>query len=269
MKIELNSKTTNLVIEIPESAKKIGVTLSGGADSAILLYILCQHIKQNNLDVTVLPITSCVLAKPIMIEGTFRVSNRIRELFNYDLPFLLENFLYYKGRKIFEFDMVAQSTMLKEGVIDFLIGAGTSFASEEELKKHNMWDDRPVYRGLDYVPSNYENLLENDTRYKIYKPFLQVDKKFIAEMYDLYGVRETLLPYTRSCIASFSVSKGWSKPCKTCWWCKERYWAFGSYDAERRTYMESVERKVYSWNPPLPKDDHTEQFLKIRSKNLK
>jgi hypothetical protein len=33
--------------------------------------------------------------------------------------------------------------------------------------------------------------------------------------------------------------------------------------------MESIRKDVYSWNPTLPKDDHDEKLLKLRSKNLK
>jgi hypothetical protein len=270
MKIKLSAPVSNqnVEIDIPDNVKKIGILLSGGADSAILLYILCKHIQENNLDVTVLPITSCVIAKPVMVEGTFRVTNKIRELFNYNIPFLLDNFLYFRGRKVFKYDIVAQINLLKEGVVDYLIGAGTTFASEEVLKQNNMWDDRPVYRALDYVPTHYDYLIPGNDKYKIYKPFLRVDKKFVAEMYDLYGVRESLLSVTKSCIANFSMSEGWSKPCKTCWWCKERFWAFGEYDHSRRTYLENIKKEVYSWNPTLPTDDSDKEWEALRKKNL-
>jgi 7-cyano-7-deazaguanine synthase in queuosine biosynthesis len=54
-------------------------------------------------------------------------------------------------------------------------------------------------------------------------PWSIVDKKFIAAQYKKFGIEE-LSTLTNSCIIS---SKS---PCKKCWWCKERYWAFGSYD---------------------------------------
>jgi hypothetical protein len=267
----LHAPKTNQTVElvIPEGIKKIGIHLSGGADSAILLYVLCKYIKDNNLDITVLPITSCVLAKPIMIEGTFRVTNKVKELFNYDIPFLLDNFLYYRGRKIFKFESVANLSLLKEGVVDMIIAAGTSFAPEEELRKNNMWDDRPEWRSAELNQSSYEYIIPGNEKYFIYKPFNKVDKRFTAELYDQYGVRDTLFPVTKSCIAKFSKSNGWSKPCKTCWWCKERFWAFGAYDTERRTHLESIAKEVYSWDPELPPDDVNQNSLKLRLANLK
>jgi hypothetical protein len=244
---------------IPAHVKKIGIHVSGGADSAILLYIVCRYIKDNDLDITVLPITSCIIQKPIMMEGTFRVTNKVRELFNYDIPFLLDNFLYYRGRKIFKFTNEVHKNMLSEGVVDMIIGAGTGWTSEEELKKNKMWEKRPLWRDKELNLTQYEPILEEDgtpTEYTLYKPFIRVDKKFTVEMYDLYGVRDTLFPVTRSCIDKFSKTEGWSKPCKKCWWCRERYWAFGEYDQERRTYLETIKDEVYSWDPERDTTDN-------------
>lgn len=257
----LHAPKSNQTVDftIPAHVKKIGIHVSGGADSAILLYIVCRYIKDNDLDITVLPITSCIIQKPIMMEGTFRVTNKVRELFNYDIPFLLDNFLYYRGRKIFKFTNEVHKNMLSEGVVDMIIGAGTGWASEIVLKTNNMWYDRPLWRDKELNPSQYEPILEEDgtpTGYTIYKPFIRVDKKFTVEMYDLYGVRDTLFPVTRSCIDKFSKTEGWSKPCKKCWWCRERYWAFGEYDQERRTYLETIKNEVYSWDPERDTTDN-------------
>jgi len=266
----LHAPKSNQTVElnIPEHVKKIGIHLSGGADSAILLYILCKHIKDNNLDITILPITSCILSRPIMIEGSFRVTNKIKELFNNEIPFLLDNFLYYRGRKLFKFEVEVNIRMLAEGVVDMLVGAGTSYASEDELRKINMWEDRPAWRSVELNPSNHENIIPGNNKYQIYKPFNRVDKRFTAEMYDQFSVRDTLFPVTESCIGNFSTTHGWSKPCKTCWWCKERYWAFGAYDTERRTYLERLKHEVYSWKPVEPESDVDEQSMNLRIANI-
>lgn len=267
----LHAPKTNQTVElaIPETIKNIGIHLSGGADSAILLYIICKYIKENNLKITVLPITSCVLAKPIMIEGAFRVTNKVREIFDYDTPFLLDNFLYFRGRKIFKFEQEVNLRLLKEGVVDLLMGAGTSYPSEDILKSLDMWEDRPKWRSAELNPSNHENIIPGDSTYQLYKPFNRVDKRFTAEMYDIYRVRDSLFPVTRSCIANFAMSKGWSTPCKKCWWCKERYWAFGEYDLDRKTFLENLEQEVYNWTPDEPFSDVEQESFHLRLSNLK
>ena len=46
-----------IVIELPEQHKRIGVMLSGGADSAILLYLLALERKMSNTDHELIPLT--------------------------------------------------------------------------------------------------------------------------------------------------------------------------------------------------------------------
>lgn len=60
-----------------------------------------------------------------------------------------------------------------------------------------------------------------------YKPFINVDKMKIKEMYDELGLTESLFPITRSC-DNPKVAVG---NCGgNCWWCEERKWAFGTYE---------------------------------------
>jgi len=58
-----------------------------------------------------------------------------------------------------------------------------------------------------------------------YRPFSNVTKEFIAELYKKYGLLETLFPLTLSCIYTTDITH-----CGKCWWCKERYWAFKCYE---------------------------------------
>lgn len=262
----LHAPKSNQTVEIviPDNVKKIAVSVSGGADSTILLYILCKHIKENNLDITILPTTAVVLAKPIMVEGAFRVVNKIRELFNHDIDFLLDNHMFYTGLKSTEYNIRHDVTLLDEGVVDMIISGTTTFPPEDISKKLGMWENRPQYRAVDLNVSVHDQIDENHT---VYKPFTFVDKRFVAEMYEQFGVMDTLYPITRSCIKSFSQTRGWSKPCGKCHWCVERKWAFGSLDTERRTYIESLSHKVYSWDPVLPKDNMDQEILE-RKKRL-
>ena len=43
-------------LNIPKNVKKIGLAMSGGCDSSLLLYLLCNQIVEDNLlDVTIHP----------------------------------------------------------------------------------------------------------------------------------------------------------------------------------------------------------------------
>ena len=54
-------------------------------------------------------------------------------------------------------------------------------------------------------------------------PFGAIDKKQIKLQYRYHGIVD-LANMTVSCIADQT------QPCRECWWCKERFWAFGNYD---------------------------------------
>jgi len=56
-----------------------------------------------------------------------------------------------------------------------------------------------------------------------YQPFINRDKRYVAELYKQHQLQE-LADLTISCESLTAP-----RPCKTCWWCKEKYWAFGFY----------------------------------------
>ena len=70
-----------------------------------------------------------------------------------------------------------------------------------------------------------------------YKPFEHVDKRFTAQVYEDLFLLETLFPLTRSCLSEDVEKTNYhEKPCKECYWCEEKFWAFGQYDAEEYEY---------------------------------
>ena len=64
-------------------------------------------------------------------------------------------------------------------------------------------------------------------------PLINIDKQGVKELYEKFGLLDTLYPLTRSCE---SFTDDFSKHCgeykdeqDVCWFCKERYWGFGRY----------------------------------------
>ena len=64
-----------------------------------------------------------------------------------------------------------------------------------------------------------------------YSPFKDVDKDLLLKYMKMSFLLETLFPLTRSCLGSAEVTDYHEKPCKMCYWCEEKHWAFGQYDA--------------------------------------
>ena len=51
--MEVNTKFGTLEATIPENTKGIFISISGGMDSATLLYMLCSEIREKNLNIPV------------------------------------------------------------------------------------------------------------------------------------------------------------------------------------------------------------------------
>ena len=70
-----------------------------------------------------------------------------------------------------------------------------------------------------------QTFLGQDNTIKSFRPFTNIDKRGIAELYEHFGLMDTLFPLTKSC-EGFTPS--WDSPhCGKCWWCLERQWGFG------------------------------------------
>jgi hypothetical protein len=69
----------------------------------------------------------------------------------------------------------------------------------------------------------------------ISRPFLLVNKLFVSNLYnEIPFLKNDIFHLTSSCVHSSPIAtEGWTKPCKNCWWCKEKFWAFNKYDYEK------------------------------------
>ncbi len=78
-------------------------------------------------------------------------------------------------------------------------------------------------------------------KYEI-RPFRNMNKKEVAGLVKELGLDKTLFPVTETCETeifvyknmtrdfNLSYTKPGAEPCKRCWPCREKYWAYGYYD---------------------------------------
>ena len=190
----------------------IGISVSGGADSAILLYILLKYttrpihvftaslkVKNNSAPRSAFT----VIEKCIELTGNSNVYHHIHFIDDMDNRGSLFN-----GPNYF----------LKNKLVDVVYTAETIFPSINEFKKFKN-QDYFIFNQRD--PKNKKPVLSK----KFYSPFIQINKKQIRELYEYYNLLDTLYPVTRSC-ESVHLTTG---HCGECLWCEERLWAFGKY----------------------------------------
>ena len=213
----------------------IGMKLSGGADSSILYYALCKHIKDNNLDTKIIVVTLDTDFKNLYIAGANRVIGIVKDLtgiepyehFTVTVPHSDEN--YTNGQA----ELVAKAKE-KYGDLEFFTGLTKNPPAHEmrdyfieNASKHGL-DFSRIEKHLDVIDTERDDISHSDQN--PYRVFGATDKKGTASAYEELGMMEKLYPYTFSCEnAPYELldEKGNHMHCGECFFCLERYWGFG------------------------------------------
>lgn len=236
-------------IEIPETTpngrriETIGLWLSGGVDSSLLLYMLCKSIKDSGRQIRVQPFT-IRRPKPYNPLHAVPVVQKVKELLDFDL--MNDHIVYYhnidtdesrnycNGRLFGDSNLVNFRDRIqllysgltknppKEVQMTFNLGISKEEfeRGEEEVLKRD-----PVHHGVDKA----------GVEHYLITPIKDLNKKDLADLYTELGIMETLFPLTRSCEAVRWKENG--EPdhpnyghCGECWWCDERMWGFGRFE---------------------------------------
>lgn len=188
---------------IPEDAKRIGILLSGGMDSSILLYLLCKEVHENQKSVI---INACHM-KP-----------------RTDLTVIVQSVMDYTSSK---FPVtISYHTMprrfIREGVrnildvlkCDYVFTGCNKVVVGEFTPTKIIIGDTPPVRG---EPYNERHL----------RPFIHMDKREIVELYINENVLD-MIPLTVSC-GVYDMGDA-EKDCGECYFCMEKRWGMQFYN---------------------------------------
>lgn len=200
----------------PNNVKAIGLSLSGGLDSALAFYCLLKTIEDRKLDTKVYTMHGYDTMRTVArsYQTAENVYNWVVGQFNLDVP-LLHTFAYHKNTPVGKYEYHYPNFVYlqnKYGITDLVMG--------DTLGMPN--NSRPIFNNDPNDPSE-EEVIELSKKHPLWFPWARVDKKHIAKLYNDLNLHE-LSKLTVSCISDSVV------PCKECWWCEERKWAFGNYD---------------------------------------
>ena len=220
----------------PKNTNGVACKISGGADSSIMYYALCNYIKDKNIDLYA--ITVITESKRLynyyaqqVIEFTGETLNvwpkeHIVRYVDGSLTYDPEtNYSWAKGYIQGQRDIV---TELKEsGKIQSLVSGTTTNPPDE----FNKWYDEQVGEcrrdpNRD-VNSGFNKKLvkwhDEKKDFSYNDQFLQTDKKGVAQTYRDYNVFDKLYPLTWSCEEPNNFT---GHHCGRCFWCFEREWGF-------------------------------------------
>ena len=256
-------------IELPSHINKVIIKMSGGADSAILAYLLALYKREERPDIQLLPATTNGhQPKNWHIRYAKQVINKIAELTNVEFGnhYTNEQTLpeaqlpedYFGVGTDEDLDVASkasayvstQSTLtdsirFKEGSDTTVQFSGitanppksVSTFYEDYRKGDPNWPaDAPfiIERDPDIQHGEKsDNLISSDnySPYAWQKPFCNLDKRVIYEYYVRYNLVDSLFSLTRSCENEQEklIDPNNETHCGKCWWCLERHWAFGKY----------------------------------------
>ena len=178
------------ILPFLKNYKKIGIMISGGFDSGLLLYVCLLIKQQENLSVQITAVT--VPRHDDSMIHSYRIVSWINEIFSYDIHILNSGnpFLHH-------------SLQVWSGVIE----------------QENNFDF--IFMGCTKNPPNLPNgpLRPKASKKNVYQPFLNFSKKDTVKL-------AIDLRLTDLMILSHSCTESKLLRCNHCWQCKERKWAF-------------------------------------------
>lgn len=219
--------------ELPENLTKIGVNCSGGADSAMLLYIVAIYLKQNNRTDVKLNVLSCANDKKHRWNA-----RKAADVINYIIDNLNWNqfdchYAYYRDVQDEKYFHEFEQKMFDDGRLEMLTSGVTATPKVDAVVENIRGDIIDLRAHEDCLNERDPNEIRPtwSVTGHFYTPFTNVDKRFVADMYTQFGVRD-MFKLTRSCeaIPSGAYRTDFeNNPCGECWWCLERKWAFGEF----------------------------------------
>lgn len=240
---DILNEVTGIYIPLDPFWKNIGVAVSGGADSALLTYILCSIIQEKNPRIVVHIISNIRMwkSRPWQRYNSLDVYDWMIKKFP-NLEFRRhENFVAPdlewgdKGPTII--DEYGQSV---SGDIVELRSFAEYIGHREKLDAYYNavtknptanFEGRLVKRDLESSEDNFHLVIKKHMDGLACHPFRFVDKSWIYQQYRIFEIMD-LFEITRSCEGDFAdlnyknyVPGQYVPICGKCFWCKEREWA--------------------------------------------
>ena len=241
----LPQKSSTTAIEIPCITENVIIRLSGGVDSALLLWLICGTWDYTKKPLTVWPVT--------VVHGVRNWQNyHAQQVYDFiqdhwknvrfaplqsmtcedpggipSNPKNKNNYVDYQENLI-------DSTVQRIGERTQVFNGVTANPPELEGQKywgyskvfHDVWECREKHRDWDLRHDRKEVDFDEKRNIIHCNPFIKFHKGHIAQMYKDLKLVDTLLPLTRSCEGWDYMTNGFTEECGECWWCKEKEWAF-------------------------------------------
>ena len=198
--------------------KTLALSMSGGADSTMLCYLLAKTSQRHNLQITIQPYNGYDTWAPIDSASVPRIIKFIRKKFPaVDIQWPLSTVFNTNGNHAPNDKNMYIGPLIDKleahNVVDEVMNGISMGPPLEVQQTFKDWDNKINVRRL----PGYHLWNEVERAIDHLSPFKHVDKRFVVQCYKDFGI-EKLLRMTNSCTAP-------QGNCSECWWCQERNWA--------------------------------------------
>jgi|TARA_B110000858_G_scaffold154685_1_gene176529 hypothetical protein len=219
--------------------KRIGISVSGGADSALLAYLICKNVS-TTIEIHILSHVRMWKTRPWQRNDSINVYNWLVERFPHITFHRHENFippdLEYGDKGAHIEDEYGQ---LRSGDQIIVRAHAEWIAHTHQLEawyagKTKNPSDPTITKGMpdrDIVVEDPNELVKEHKGVTVCHPFLYTEKDIVIAQYVKHNILD-LLTITRSCEGDFAnldhtnYIPGQAVPeCGECFWCQERNWA--------------------------------------------
>jgi 7-cyano-7-deazaguanine synthase in queuosine biosynthesis len=191
----------------------VGICVSGGADSALMLYFA---LKYSN---SAIHIFSSANQKK-WLRNTHASINVISKCAELTGNYKFVHHIIYEVTQTKQNLFVLPMQYLADGIVSTVYTGVTKNPPFEVMKNFTLENIENFERD----PTVVRSVKQGDW----YMPWTNLDKQDLHTIYQQYDLLDTLFPVTRSCEW---INQDWPDPvmghCGKCWWCEERQWGFG------------------------------------------
>lgn len=236
------------------------IRLSGGFDSAVMLYFLAKSLSQFRDDAIIEPIT-IQRGNPNEHEKWDRVyivpyAEKIIEYVREHFPnvtitdTIVENANYWWVAENVNGANISSYTTSQETIANYLRWRhrkriqNIETLNERFYIEYNGVTRNPPAGCIEQSEESHRDLLDDrelfensatvchDTRLYwnyCYMPWRNADKRIVFWMAEQEGILDDMLKLTRSCEGDKWDSEDFTRECNSCWWCWERTWAHQNF----------------------------------------
>lgn len=248
------------VVYMNYTAKTHAIRLSGGLDSAVMLYMLAKSIKKNNATGIIRPLTvrrgnPTDLIKYNRVDvypyvdtiidwvrsefPTVKIIDSVKEDANY---WWIAEFVDGKNRSSYSETQTNLSRYLHwrycksdasdiNDIIYCEYCGTTKNPNDPEMPQSDESHRDKIISGAIVTgsPTVVDTGIDEYRGAMTYEPFRNADKRITIWLANYLGILDKVLELTRSCEGDAASTNNFTKECMECWWCNERHWALKNY----------------------------------------